>query len=82
MFVDRDVTHMMTGIATKEPTAQVKPAAHEGWSFKAALERVPRENWISVGIIVCLLVYAVLGLVTDTLVRLLEKGVLRWQPGR
>jgi sulfonate transport system permease protein len=33
-------------------------------------------------IVVCLLVYAVLGLVTDTLVRLLEKGVLRWQPGR
>jgi sulfonate transport system permease protein len=33
-------------------------------------------------IVVCLLVYAVLGLITDTLVRLLEKGVLRWQPGR
>ena len=33
-------------------------------------------------ILVCLLVYAVLGLVTDTLVRLLEKGLLRWQPGR
>jgi sulfonate transport system permease protein len=33
-------------------------------------------------IVVCLLVYAVLGLVTDTLVRLLEKGLLRWQPGR
>jgi sulfonate transport system permease protein len=33
-------------------------------------------------IIVCLLVYAVLGLITDTLVRLLEKGLLRWQPGR
>jgi sulfonate transport system permease protein len=33
-------------------------------------------------ILVCLLVYAVLGLITDTLVRLLEKGVLRWQPGR
>lgn len=33
-------------------------------------------------ILVCLLVYAVLGLITDTLVRLLEKGLLRWQPGR
>jgi len=33
-------------------------------------------------IIVCLLVYAVLGLVTDTLVRALEKRLLRWQPGR
>ena len=33
-------------------------------------------------IVLCLLVYAVLGLVTDTLVRLLEKGLLRWQPGR
>jgi sulfonate transport system permease protein len=33
-------------------------------------------------IVVCLLVYAVLGLITDTLVRLLEKGALRWQPGR
>jgi sulfonate transport system permease protein len=33
-------------------------------------------------IVVCLLVYAVLGLITDTLVRLLEKGLLRWQPGR
>jgi len=33
-------------------------------------------------ILVCLLVYAVLGLVTDTLVRVLEKGLLRWQPGR
>lgn len=33
-------------------------------------------------ILVCLLVYAVLGLLTDTVVRLLEKGVLRWQPGR
>jgi sulfonate transport system permease protein len=33
-------------------------------------------------ILVCLLVYAVLGLITDTVVRLLEKGVLRWQPGR
>ena len=33
-------------------------------------------------IIVCLLVYAVLGLITDTLIRQLEKGVLRWQPGR
>lgn len=56
MFVDRDVTHMMTGIATKEPAAQITPAGREGWSFKAALERVPRETWISVGIIVCLLV--------------------------
>jgi len=33
-------------------------------------------------IIVCLLVYAVLGLLTDTFVRALEKRVLRWQPGR
>ena len=33
-------------------------------------------------IIVCLLVYAVLGLITDTLVRALEKRLLRWQPGR
>jgi sulfonate transport system permease protein len=33
-------------------------------------------------IVVCLLVYAMLGLVTDTLVRLLEKGLLRWQRGR
>jgi sulfonate transport system permease protein len=33
-------------------------------------------------IVVCLLVYAVLGLITDTLVRLLEKRLLRWQPGR
>jgi sulfonate transport system permease protein len=33
-------------------------------------------------IVVCLLVYAVLGLITDTLIRLLEKGLLRWQPGR
>ncbi|MET0894558.1 MAG: ABC transporter permease [Acidimicrobiia bacterium] len=33
-------------------------------------------------IIVCLLVYAVLGLLTDTLLRALERGVLRWQPGQ
>jgi len=33
-------------------------------------------------IIVCLLVYAVLGLLTDTFVRALENRVLRWQPGR
>ncbi|HXY91879.1 MAG TPA: ABC transporter permease [Acidimicrobiia bacterium] len=33
-------------------------------------------------IVLCLVVYAVLGLVTDTLVRLVEKVVLRWQPGR
>lgn len=33
-------------------------------------------------IIVCLLVYAVLGLLTDTIVRALEKRLLRWQPGR
>ena len=33
-------------------------------------------------IVLCLLVYAVLGLITDSLVRALEKRLLRWQPGR
>lgn len=33
-------------------------------------------------IVVCLVCYAVLGLVTDGLVRLLERALLRWQPGR
>jgi sulfonate transport system permease protein len=33
-------------------------------------------------IVVCLVVYAVLGLVSDGLVRLLERTLLRWQPGR
>lgn len=33
-------------------------------------------------IVVCLIVYAVLGLISDALIRLLERRVLRWQPGR
>lgn len=33
-------------------------------------------------IVVCLVIYAVLGLVSDGLVRLLERRLLRWQPGR
>jgi len=33
-------------------------------------------------IVVCLVVYAVLGLLSDGLVRLLERTLLRWQPGR
>jgi sulfonate transport system permease protein len=33
-------------------------------------------------IVVCIVVYSVLGLVTDALVRLLERKALRWQPGR
>lgn len=33
-------------------------------------------------IVVCLVVYAVLGLISDSLVRTLEKRALRWQPGR
>ncbi|MFN8050696.1 MAG: ABC transporter permease [Acidimicrobiales bacterium] len=33
-------------------------------------------------IVVCLVVYAVLGLTSDALVRFTERRVLRWQPGR
>ncbi len=33
-------------------------------------------------IVVCLVCYALLGLVTDGVVRLLERMLLRWQPGR
>jgi sulfonate transport system permease protein len=33
-------------------------------------------------IVVCLVTYAVLGLLTDAGVRALEGRVLRWQPGR
>ena len=33
-------------------------------------------------IVVCLIVYAVLGLCSDGLVRFLERRLLRWQPGR
>jgi sulfonate transport system permease protein len=33
-------------------------------------------------IVLCLVVYAVLGLISDALIRLLERRVLRWQPGR
>lgn len=32
-------------------------------------------------IVLCLIVYAVLGLISDALIRLLERRVLRWQPG-
>jgi len=33
-------------------------------------------------IVVCLIIYAVLGLISDTIVRFLEGRWLRWQPGR
>lgn len=33
-------------------------------------------------IVVCLVIYAAMGLISDALVRALEKKVLRWQPGR
>jgi sulfonate transport system permease protein len=33
-------------------------------------------------IVVCLVVYAVLGLLSDAFVRFLERRALRWQPGR
>ena len=33
-------------------------------------------------IVVCLVVYAVLGLISDALIRLLDRRVLRWLPGR
>jgi sulfonate transport system permease protein len=33
-------------------------------------------------IVVCLVSYAVLGLLTDTLIRAIERVALRWQPGR
>jgi sulfonate transport system permease protein len=33
-------------------------------------------------IVVCLVVYAVLGLLSDALVRFIERRALRWQPGR
>jgi sulfonate transport system permease protein len=33
-------------------------------------------------IVVCIVVYSVLGLVTDALVRFFERKALRWQPGR
>jgi sulfonate transport system permease protein len=33
-------------------------------------------------IVVCLVVYALLGLVSDALIRALERALLRWQPGR
>jgi sulfonate transport system permease protein len=33
-------------------------------------------------IVVCLVSYAVLGLLTDTLIRSIERVALRWQPGR
>jgi sulfonate transport system permease protein len=33
-------------------------------------------------IVVCLVVYALLGLVSDALIRALEEALLRWQPGR
>ncbi len=56
MFVNRNVSHMMTETATTEQTADVKPAVREVWSLGATLARVPREAWVSVAIIVCLLV--------------------------
>jgi sulfonate transport system permease protein len=33
-------------------------------------------------IVVCLVVYAVLGLISDAIIRLLERRLLRWAPGR
>ena len=33
-------------------------------------------------IVLCLIVYAVLGLISDALIRLLERRLLRWAPGR
>ena len=33
-------------------------------------------------IVLCLIVYAILGLISDALIRALERRVLRWQPGR
>ena len=33
-------------------------------------------------IVVCLVIYAVLGLLSDAGVRALERRLLRWQPGR
>lgn len=33
-------------------------------------------------IVLCLVVYALLGLISDGLIRLLDRKVLRWQPGR
>lgn len=33
-------------------------------------------------IVLCLVVYALLGLISDGLIRLLDRRVLRWQPGR
>ncbi|WP_307873868.1 MULTISPECIES: ABC transporter permease [unclassified Frankia] len=33
-------------------------------------------------IVLCLVIYALLGLITDGLIRLLDRRVLRWQPGR
>jgi sulfonate transport system permease protein len=33
-------------------------------------------------IVLCLVVYAVLGLISDSLVRLIERKALSWQPGR
>jgi sulfonate transport system permease protein len=33
-------------------------------------------------IVVCIVVYSVLGLVTDSVVRFVERKALRWQPGR
>jgi sulfonate transport system permease protein len=33
-------------------------------------------------IVVCLITYAVLGLISDVIVRQLEKRFLSWQPGR
>jgi sulfonate transport system permease protein len=33
-------------------------------------------------IVVCIVVYSVLGLVTDSIVRFIERKALRWQPGR
>jgi sulfonate transport system permease protein len=33
-------------------------------------------------IVLCLVIYALLGLITDGLIRLLDRRLLRWQPGR
>jgi sulfonate transport system permease protein len=33
-------------------------------------------------IVVCLIAYAILGVISDSIVRALEARLLRWQPGR
>ena len=62
--------------------APARPSSPPGW-IQGPLEPAPHSKRSTVlVIVVCLVVYAVLGLLSDALVRFLERTLLRWQPGR